>query len=333
MLWSKDRHFYEVPFETERKLEDAILEVSSVLFGPSRIYLDVKKKIGSKAGIKNIPDGYLVDLSSNKEPKLYLVENELAKHDPLDHIAVQILKFSMSFETSPFLVKNIVKKALTSDMGAMSKCQQYAATNGYENVDVLLEKMIYGKGSFNALVIIDELPDELEKVLITRFQFPVEILVLERYRSESGEYLYRFNSFLGDIPIPGQTKEGASALPPIDPSELDTIVVPARDDGFHEVFLGENRWYQIRIHSTMIPKIKYIAVYRVAPESAITHLAPVSSIEQWKDTSKYIVNFSSPASEIGPISLVPKSIVKALYAPRFTSKARLEAAQNLDEAF
>ncbi len=333
MLWNKENHFYEMPFETEQELEDAILEVSDTLFGLSRIYLDVKKIIGSKTGVKNIPDGYLIDLSSKKEPRLYVVENELAKHDPLKHIAVQILEFSLSFETSSFLVKNIVKKALTSDMPAMSKCQQYAVTNGFENVDVLLEKIIYGKGSFNALVIIDELPDELEKVLVSRFQFPVEILVLERYRSESGGYLYRFDPFLGDIPIPGQTQEGTSALPPIDPSELDTIVVPAREEGFHEVFLGENRWYQIRIHSTMIPKIKYIAVYRVAPESAITHLAPVSSIEQWKDTSKYIVNFSSPASEIGPIPLVPKSLVKAPQASRYTSKARLEAAQNLDEAF
>jgi hypothetical protein len=27
----------------------------------------------------------------------------------------------------------------------------------------------------------------------------------------------------------------------------DTIIVPAREDGFSELFLGENRWYAIRI--------------------------------------------------------------------------------------
>jgi hypothetical protein len=69
------------------------------------------------------------------------------------------------------------------------------------------------------------------------------------------------------------------------PAEVDTIVVPARDEGFKDVFIGENRWYSIRIHPSMIPKIKNIAVYRVVPEQAITHLASVASIEQWRDSN------------------------------------------------
>ena len=68
----------------------------------------------------------------------------------------------------------------------------------------------------------------------------------------------------------------------IDPSEIDTIVAPARSEGFHEVFLGKNRWYAIRIQSSMKPKIHYIAVYQVAPVSAITHVAEVADIEPWK---------------------------------------------------
>jgi hypothetical protein len=35
------------------------------------------------------PDGYLID-PSGQVPRLYVVENELAAHDPLRHIAVQI---------------------------------------------------------------------------------------------------------------------------------------------------------------------------------------------------------------------------------------------------
>lgn len=119
----------------------------------------------------------------------------------------------------------------------------------------------------------------------------------------------------------------------LDPSDIDTIVVPARDDGFKETFLGENRWYKIRIHSSMIPKLKYIAAYRVAPEMAITHIAPIASIEQWPETRKYVVNFSEPASEIGPIRLSPNGRVRAPQAPRYTSRARLEKATNLDDAF
>jgi len=330
MLWNKQAVYHEEPFRLESDLEEAILEVSAAFFGENRLYLDTKKKIG-KGKIKNIPDGYLIDLSSAKEPKLYVVENELAKHDHLKHISVQILKFSLSFETSPHKVKNIVKQALVETPTSLEACQAYASSHGFENVDVLLERMIYGKDRFNALVIIDELPEELEKVLITRFQFPVEILTLERYRDQQGERLYRFEPFLSDVTAP--VYNGKSALPPLDPAEIDTIVVPAREDGFQETFMAENRWYSIRIHSSMISKLKYIAVYRVAPESAITHIATVASIEQWKDTSKYVVNFVGDASTIGPIALVHKGTGKAPQGPRYTSRTRLDEAKNLDQVF
>lgn len=333
MLWNRDKKYSIEPFEQEKELEEAILEVSLPLFGKNRIYLDYKKKIGPKGKIRNIPDGYLIDLSSTIEPKLYVVENELAKHDPLKHIAVQILEFSLSFETSQHQVKSIVKKSLANDEIALSKCQNYAVINGFENVDVLLERMIYGKDRFNALVIIDELSDELEKVLISRFQFPVEILTLERYKAQDGERLYRFESFLSDITLQDQDEPHKGVKPQLDPAEIDTIVVPSREDGFQETFIGENMWYAIRIHTSMVPKIKYIAAYRVAPESAITHIAQVASIEKWKDTNKYVVIFSAPAQEIKQIKLVVKGIAKAPQAPRYTSYQRLINANNLDEAF
>ncbi len=117
----------------------------------------------------------------------------------------------------------------------------------------------------------------------------------------------------------------------VDASEVDTVVVPAREEGFQEVFLGENRWYAIRIHGTMRPQIKYIAAYRVAPVSAITHLAPVKSIEPWKDTDKFVVNFTEPAREIGPIELVKGARGKAPQSLRYTTRARLEAAKTVDE--
>jgi hypothetical protein len=116
-------------------------------------------------------------------------------------------------------------------------------------------------------------------------------------------------------------------------AEVDTVVVPAREDGFKEVFLGENRWYEIRIHHSLIPRIKYIAVYQVAPVSAITHWAPVKNIEPWQDSGKFVVNFAETAKEISPISLVTKSRVKALQNIRYTSFDKLQRAKTLDEVF
>jgi hypothetical protein len=335
MLWSPEATYELEPFEKEAHLEEAILEVQDALFGPSRVYLDLKKKIGKKGHTRNIPDGYLLDLSSKKEPRLYLVENELARHDPLRHIAVQILQFSLSFETAQHKVKSILKEGLTANETALRRCQAYAKANGFENVDYLLERMIYGADKFNALVIIDEIPDELETVLVSRFKFPVEIITLERYCSSRGERLYRFEPFMYDLSAAATATDDAASttVPALDPSELDTVVVPAREDGFQETFLGENRWYAIRIHSSMIPRIKYIAAYRVAPTSAITHVARVANIKQWKDTGKYVVNFAEPAEKLKAIKFVPKSSVKAPQAPRYTSLERLKSAKNLDGAF
>jgi len=116
-------------------------------------------------------------------------------------------------------------------------------------------------------------------------------------------------------------------------SGVDTIVVPAQEDGFQEVFLGENRWYEIRIHQSMIPRIKYIAAYQVAPISAVTHWAPVKDIMPWENTGKFVVNFAEPAKEIEHINLVLKSRVRAPQAPRYTSFSRLKQAKTLDELF
>jgi hypothetical protein len=328
MLWTAITTYQLEPFEKENDLEKAILEVQKALFGDTRIYLDIKKKIGTYGKKQNIPDGYLIDLSSKKEPKLYVVENELAIHDPLRHIAVQILEFSLSSETTPQRVKEIIKTALQTDAAALIKCQTYATENGFDNIDYLLETIIY-KQSFNALVIIDEIPDDLETILVSRFKFPVEIISLKRFRSDAGQIVYEFEPFLIDVP----TTSHANDTTALDPSDIDTIIVPAREDGFQETFIDENCWYAIRIHSSMIPKIKYIAAYQVAPISAITHVATVHKIELYKETNKYILYFEGAAQKIKPIKLVSKGKVKAPQAPRYTAHSKLLEAANLDEAF
>ncbi len=337
MFWTSDTQFQEDPFDTEAQLESAIAEVAGVLFGPNRLYLDVKKLVGASKKTRNIPDGYLIDLSSRNVPKLFVIENELASHDPLKHVAVQILEFSLSFHSSPFKLKEILKSALKSKPAALELCAAYAAANGLDNVDYLLESMIRKENAFNALVIIDALDDELETILLSRFKFPVEVLTFRRFRSNDGQRAYEFQPFLADIDSPedGKPPTLAGVTTNADPADIDTIVVPAQEEGFADTFIAENRWYKIRIHSSMIPKIKHIAVYRVAPVSAITHVAQVKRIELWPGTTKYLLDFDGPAKEITPIRLVPQpgGRVRAPQAPRYTSFDRLSKAKTLDEAF
>jgi len=323
MLWNKEEKYIEVPYDKESDLEDVVNEVKDALFGSTRIYLDDKKKIGQKGGTNNLPDGYLIDLTNKQDPKIFVVENDLASHQHLKHIAVQILEFSLSFETSKVKVKNIIKEMLQKRPDEWKKCEAFAKKNGYENVDYLLESIIHKKDSFNALLIIDELGEELETVLISRFKFPVEVTTLKRYKSESGKLLYEFEPFLNEV-----TEDTEK----VDISDIDTIVIPAREDGFKEVFIDENCWYAIRLNSSMIPKIKYIAAYQVAPISAITHMAEVKSIEQWKDTNKYILHFTEPAEKIKKVPLgISKG--KAPQSPRYSSRDRILNAKSLDNVF
>jgi hypothetical protein len=323
MLWNRNNSYKEIPFSKESELEEAVTIVKDALFGENRIYLNDKRRIGKEGSIKNLPDGYLIDLTNVREPKLFVVENDLASHHHLKHIAVQILEFSLSFESSVIKVKNIIKDMLHKRLDDLALCQEYAKKNGYENVDYLLERIVDKKDAFNALLIIDELGDELETVLISRFKFPVEIVTLKRYENQKKEVLYEFEPFLNEVLEDTEV---------ISVAEIDTIVVPAREDGFNEVFLKNDQWFAIRLNASMIPKIKYIAAYQTAPISAITYIAEVKTIEQWRDTNKYIVYFTEPAERIKPVKL-GKIKSKAPQNSRYSSRDRILHSDTIDNVF
>jgi hypothetical protein len=127
-------------------------------------------------------------------------------------------------------------------------------------------------------------------------------------------------------------------IPPQPPNQFggkettDTIIVPAQQDGFDKVFLGENCWYAIRIAGGMLPKIKYIAAYRSQPVSAITHYAPVSNIEPYGEEGKYRLNFAEPAKPVGPIPFADAPS-GSMQGPRYTNLNKLISAKKVMDLF
>lgn len=115
-------------------------------------------------------------------------------------------------------------------------------------------------------------------------------------------------------------------------NSLDTIVVPAQEEGFNRVFLGENCWYAIRIGGGMIKKIKYIAAYQTKPISAVTHYAEVKSIEPYGDGDKYKLDFSGPAKKMGPIPFGNFSS-GSMQGSRYTTHEKLFNAKTLVDLF
>jgi hypothetical protein len=139
-----------------------------------------------------------------------------------------------------------------------------------------------------------------------------------------------------EIPKPVTTPQlrpdAEGAAPGEAKGQLDTIVVPAQQDGFEKVFLGEKCWWAIRIAGGMLPKIKFIAAYRTQPESKVTHYAPVASIEPYGEEGKYKLIFAEPAKPIGPIPFAdaPQG---SMQGPRYTTFAKLQKAKKLVDLF
>lgn len=319
LIKSQTYSYYE--YATEKEFEQVIVENAEHIFGSRSIYVDIKKRIGND--IITIPDGYLIDFSF-AEPRLYIIENELSSHDPYKHIGSQILKFAISYKQSGRKIKAFLYEYLKQN-NLLEKVECFITSGNYRNIDDLLESIIFER-PIAAIVVIDSSSWELENVL-SQLTIDTDILEFQTFTCGS-ERVHKFTPFNAEV---RDVTESNGGFIPAD--ALNTVVIPAREEGFEAEFLGNNRWFAIRIHASMIDKIKYIAAYQVAPISAITHYAEVVSIEKWGDTNKYVLNFNGAAKEIEPIELDKDKKGLAPQAPRYTSFNKLEGAKKLSEVF
>jgi len=89
----------------EDEFEQVVTEHAKDIFGEQSIYLDIKHKLKSRAGIGSIPDGYALILTD--EPCWYIVEVELSSHDVYEHIVPQMSRFTTGIK-NPAAQKEIV---------------------------------------------------------------------------------------------------------------------------------------------------------------------------------------------------------------------------------
>lgn len=308
-------------YSSEAEYERMIVAHAEEIFGNKGIYFDIKKRLGKANKGAAIPDGYYLDLMFHDDPKLYFVEVELSNHDVYGHIGEQVLRFAISSENSKHKIKTILIDEIQSDPAKEKRLEQFYKESKYNNINELLDKLIFDD-DVSVIIVIDEETPELSTVL-SKIKISAEIIEAQSYTSGDA-MLHRFSTFQDEIEA--DLPEGT------DYDELDTIVVPAREDGFKEEFLGNQQWYAIRISASMLDKIKYIAAYQVAPVSAITHVAEVKSIEKYKDTNKYTVTFTE-----GSVRQIEKVVLnggkkgKAPQSPRYTSYAKLCTAKYLED--
>lgn len=109
--------------------------------------------------------------------------------------------------------------------------------------------------------------------------------------------------------------------------DFDTMIVPARQEGFQRVFLGEHAWHAVRIGRERLPYIQYLAVYQTQPVSAVTHLATVDHIEPYGVEGKFKLVFTGAPQSLDhaiPLGDAPQGSMQSV---RYTSLDKLRRAR------
>ncbi|MEO6098588.1 MAG: hypothetical protein ABIW76_24125 [Fibrobacteria bacterium] len=327
--------YQRISYATEAEFEKDVVAQADRIFGPAGLYFDLKKRLKGKE-IIGIPDGYLIDCSNADEPALFIIENEISTHDSFKHIGIQLLKFVVAFDDYKVELKANLISHLQENPGMMKRFEAFCANSKSRNIDSYMEAAVFGE--FKGLVIIDEAGPELNKIL-EKIRADISILTFNKFVDPEGKILFSFDPFQedegedafgisiatisnpqSDHPQPGQSRK----------ARADTIIVPAKEEGFQKVFLGQHKWHEIRISASMKPRIKFIAAYQSAPISAITHIAPVADISLYKDTGKYIITFAEPAKEFGPIHL--RESRNKPQGPIYVEREKLLSSRTLEEA-
>ena len=112
--------------------------------------------------------------------------------------------------------------------------------------------------------------------------------------------------------------------------DFDPVIVPAREQGFQRVFMGERKWYRIRLSTASRARLKHVAAYRTAPISAVTHVADVRAVVPLDDGRWAMRIEFGAVREAGPIRFISDGARKTLQTPRLTSLEKLLIAGSLN---
>lgn len=318
-LICNNKIYLKSKFSNEAELEKAVVKYADEIFGKKSIYIDIKKRVKHKKNsFISIPDGYVLDFRSI--PQLWVVENELSSHDSFKYIGIQLLKFASQFSEGSFQIKEILLEAINTTPEMKDKAKLLINKSKFSNVSEALDFAIF-KNDFSFVIVIDEITEDISNVT-RELAKPPELIQIQKY-SYNNEVAYVFDELLQELDEAKSTKVKEI-------QDIDTMVAPARVEARIEGFLKEKGWYAVRISSSVIPKLKYLAMYEVSPVSAIRWVGKIQSIKPYEDTGKYRI-YLSEIYKIGPIKMGDARL--APQSPRYTKFELLEKAKTLADIF
>lgn len=316
-----ENHEYTLlDFDSEADFEEAVIENKEFLFGKNSVYLDVKHRIGIEK-YRGIPDAFLIDFFDINDPQLYLVENELSRHDIYSHITEQIARFNTTAITSPDQIRKLIIRAIDKDANSKKAINEYLIKSPFKNLTDLVLHLV--EKDIKVVIAINELSPDLNLALKI-FKSPPDTALLQRYQSgkKTGYYYEPMRDEVEDIG--GQNKYT------IHMAEFDTVVCAAYPEGFKEAYVDKNAWWAIRLSQESREKLKYLAMYQKSPIASISHYAEIEKIEPYKDTGKFIVYVKNKQT-IRPLGLGKGKPGDAPQSPRYTTLKHLLKAKQISD--
>jgi len=165
--------------KTEDDLERMVKEHAKDIFGGNSLYLDLKQKLKSPAGIGSIPDGYVITFED--KPRWHIVEVELSTHPLYEHIVSQITRFTSGIANphSQRVIIDAIDEEIRKDEVLKTWIKDKI---GSEEIYKFVANLISDPPVIT--IIIDEKTEELEEVC---HSLPGEKRIVEFKTFESEE--------------------------------------------------------------------------------------------------------------------------------------------------
>jgi len=183
--------------KTEDDLERVVREHAKDIFGDDSLYLDLKQKLRSKAGIGSIPDGYVITFE--EKPRWHVVEIELSSHHLYEHIVPQITKFINGIANSDS--QKMLIAAMYEEIGKDEVRKAWIKNKiGSEEIHKFLSSLI--SNSPVITIIIEEKTRELEEVChgLPGEKKIVEFKTFEREGVGLGVHAHLFEPLVKSLP-------------------------------------------------------------------------------------------------------------------------------------
>lgn len=146
---------------------------------------------------------------------------------------------------------------------------------------------------------------------------------IDKFLSESEQYLRKEK----DIDVKLLLEEERS-------KKFDTVILSSTGRGFEETFLGESEspcWYPCRISDERERGLRYIAIYRGQPVSAITHYAKIKEFKYDPDLGCKVCHFDGDPIELPNQIVLGRKDACFFIGAKYTSLENLLNATRADE--